>query len=144
MISDDSTPESEGEVEEEEQEEETATTSTRKKSGRRKGKSKTRAAKAPKESIKEKIRCGSCNNLMTQSSKINWHEVKGKKIPKNAEGDYVYSSPEMAEGKVGTALCDDCLQRMEKNESFTRINTAVVERDGEYTNVPVASMPGTK
>ena len=143
----DSTEEEEVVEEETVTEEEPAKKSRgRKKTSRGRSGSKGRrvspaATAAPRLSLEERIRCGGCNNLMTQSNKNNWTEIKGKKVPKGDDGEYLYSSPEMPEGKVGTVLCSDCKLRSENPNSGFRIHSAIIERRGELTNVPITDIP---
>lgn len=145
-LSDDTTQDVVEEEEQQEEQEEETEQSTgrkgRKKSSRAKSASSSKRQSAPKQNIKEVVRCGGCGNIMMQSDGMNWTEIKGKKVPKNDEGEYLYSTPEMAEGKVGTALCSDCKAREAAGNAGFHVNTAVIERDGKYSNVLLSDIPG--
>lgn len=115
-------------------------------SGKKKGKGKKGAKdkstdKEPK-TIKDKIRCSYCGNLMLQSSKLNWKEATGKKVPKGAEGKPVFKSPAgTAAGKVVGVFCDTCQTALDSGQRRD-IKTAIVETtDGTVTNIPISDLP---
>jgi hypothetical protein len=99
------------------------------------------AGTAPK-TLKDKIRCSFCGNLMTQSSKLNWKEIPGKKIPKNADtGKLQFKSPGGVAGKPSGVFCDDCERSLEAGIRRD-IKTAIIERtDGTVANIPVSDLP---
>jgi hypothetical protein len=114
-----------------------------KKGGRKNKKTAKTSGEAPK-TIKDKIRCSSCNNLMIQSTKLNYKEIPGKKMPKGAEGKALFKSPggsAVGQGKVSGVLCDDCNKALEAGKPIS-INTAVLENvsDGTLSNVPVGEL----
>jgi hypothetical protein len=108
----------------------------------KKDKEGKRADKEAKKSLKEKIRCSNCSNLMTQSEKMNYHEIPGKiKIPQAAKGKAAFKGVGVAQGRIGGVLCDTCQNAMDKGIPVT-IRTAVVERadTGEVENMPVSNL----
>lgn len=86
-----------------------------------------------KRTIREEARCSFCGNLMTQSTKMNWHPLDKVKLPPHFK-----SAPGAASGKASAVLCDGC----ENAQPPRDYKTAVVERedDGTIVNVPVADL----
>lgn len=117
-----------------------------------KGKGK-KGGKAPASGLnkyRDQIRCGFCNNSMTQSKNINVFEVKGKKIPKGADGKPTFESPGVAKGKIGGVLCDDCVRvsqttgKRADGSSAVDIKFAVACReDGSVQMVRVGELQNT-
>jgi hypothetical protein len=114
------------------------------KKGKGKGKGQALAAAsssgAPK-TIKDKIRCGGCNNLMLQSTKLNYETIPDRKIPKDVvTGKAMFKSPGVAQGSVGAVLCDDCKRLYDEGRMM--ITSAIVERpNGSVSNVGLGEIP---
>jgi hypothetical protein len=108
-----------------------------------KGKGAEKGKGFTKRTIREEARCSFCNNLMTQSSKMNYHELSGYKIPKKADGKTpAFKSPPGApSGKVVAVFCDDCENVYQSGTSFRDFRTIVVEKDdGTIENKPVTDL----
>lgn len=111
------------------------------KGGGKKGKKvKIGKTEAPK-TIKDKIRCGGCNNLMLQSTKLNYEAIPDRKIPKDTvTGKAMFKSPGVAQGSIGAVLCDDCKRLYDEGRMM--ITSAVIERpNGSISNVGLGEIP---
>lgn len=96
-----------------------------------------------KRTIREEARCSFCSNLMTQSSKMNFHELKGYRIPKRADGKTpAFKSPPGAPaGKVVAVFCDDCEAVYQSGVSYRDFRTALIETDdGTIENIPITNL----
>jgi len=108
-----------------------------------KGKGAEKGKGFTKRTIREEARCSFCGNLMTQSTKMNYHELTGYKIPKKADGKTpAFKSPPGApSGKVVAVFCDDCENVLNSGTSYRDFRTAVIEReDGTIENIPITNL----
>lgn len=114
------------------------------KKGEKKGSHSTALAK-----FRDKIRCGMCNNLMTQSKNVNAFEIKGKKVPKRVDGQPAFKSPgASSQWKAVGVLCDDCIKVSETTgkradgTSAVDIKQAIaVREDGSVTMINISDLP---
>jgi len=111
-------------------------------------KKKGKPAKPNKElaELKEKTTCGFCANPMLMSDGVNVIEIKGKKPPKDLDGNYRWTSPSVAEGKVAGVICDTCkaqasnptTQKQDGSGSYIDLKFAIaVYPDSTVRNIPV-------
>lgn len=108
-----------------------------------KGKGADKGKGFTKKTIREEARCSFCNNLMIQSTKMNYHELTGYRIPKKSDGKTpTFKSPPGApSGKLVAVFCDDCENALNSGTTYRDFKTAVVEReDGTIQNIPVTDL----
>lgn len=110
--------------------------------------SKTSKAKTAKPSksirtVRDKIKCSFCANLMSQSKNINYVEIPGKKVARSGKtGEPMYKSLKGDSDAVLGVLCDDCLKLKESGVASVKLKTAVIERrDGTVMNIPLRDVP---
>lgn len=129
-------------------EEEEGSKGKKKKGGR---KASIEATKQSKElsQLREKIQCGFCGNPMTMTVNMHVIEIKGKKPPKDLDGEYRWTSPGVGEGKVSGVICDSCaraagdpaIQKQDGSGPYVDLKYGIAEYpDGTVRMIPVNAL----
>ena len=93
--------------------------------------------------------CGFCNNPLDNNSEgATVVPVKGKKVPKDVDGQFIYESPGQPKGTMAGVLCGTCSQlakdtRYIKPDGTSYIDVKhvlVVRKSGGIANIPVSDL----
>jgi len=78
------------------------------------------------DAVRTTGRCSNCGNLLVQSKKLHYQEVKGLKAD--------------TRNKISVALCDDCQERAETGKSVELRTGMVKQPDGTIQNVSIVDL----
>jgi len=113
------------------------------------GEKETGKVPAAMKKVLSQARCGFCDNPMADNSEgARVVPVKGKKIPKDEEGQYIYESPGATSGQMVGVLCSTCAKMADDpryvkpdGNSYVDIKKVlVVRRNGEIANIRVIEL----
>jgi hypothetical protein len=92
--------------------------------------------------IRDQTTCGFCGVNMRFGGQPLVVPVKGKKIPKDAKGQYRFRSPGAeSEGTLAGVLCELCARNAAVSPGAVDIKTVIaIERDGTVVNLPVKNL----
>lgn len=92
--------------------------------------------------MKDQATCGFCGVSMRFGGQPTVVPVKGKKVPKDAKGQYLFKSPGAeSEGTLAGVLCEMCARNAAQSPGAVDIKTVIaVYRNGNIANIPVRNI----